>query len=436
MVLGIAITGGGVGDEGKGKVTDYLVHKASTKILHPCLDPENLPILVERYQGGANAGHTVYKDEEELKLHSVPSGIVSPHTFNLMGEKMFINPRKVYLEIQELREKKVQISPYNLGISATAHVTLDYHLQEDQEAFRLANHTSTGNGIKQTSADKQNRTGIRFVEFLDHRLMVDCLKKKFPQGMPGGKSFEEFSHSYDKERETLAPYVVQQQEVRKKHGSHFWFGEGAQGFALCVDSGFYPGTTSSNPAEPPRLADYIFSVFKLYFSSVGIGDRPFITQMDLSLEKILRDKWKERGATTGKDRNLGWFDIPQARYAIDASLIDFLVGTCGDRLQDLHELGIKPKIAVAYRLGGKTYEAWDISFHKRNALYEAKPILEEHSSWDRFVLEDGSLHPNAEKFIRRIEELLGKKFILMSKGCRRDEIIEYQNPLALPPRRG
>ena len=152
--------------------------------------------------------------------------------------------------------------------------------------------------------------------------------------------------------------------------------------------------------------------------------------------KILRDKWKERGATTGKDRNLGWFDIPQARYAIDASLIDFLVGTCGDRLQDLHELGIKPKIAVAYRLGGKTYEAWDISFHKRNALYEAKPILEEHSSWDRFVLEDGSLHPNAEKFIRRIEELLGKKFILMSKGCRRDEIIEYQNPLALPPRRG
>ncbi len=430
------------GDEGKGKIADYIVSQMAQRVwLSSAIGPllPQKPIVVRRFQGGANAGHTVVIDDPEgrehtYKLHQIPSGIITEEAYNLAGKGMYINPRKLVKEVLELQADGVDVTPENFGIAANAHVTLDYHIIDDLPALQRKKHTATGNGIKQTAADKYARRGLRFIEFLDPQLMAEILKEnRFPKGLPKryGTSFEKLVDSYDAEREILAPFIVQEQEVMKYHGTLFGLDEGANGVFLDIDDGLYNGTTSSHPSRVPRETQTLVGVFKLYKSSVGTGARPFVSRIsDLKLEAVFRDATGERGTTTGKDRELGWFDIPAARYALDVTNVEHIVGTRGDSLEILAKLGAKPKICIAYDIGGKKYDSWDVSFFRRDTLYKAKPVLEEFEPWKKFVEEDGiTLTTNAACYVRRIEELLGKYFSILGCGQKRGEIIVYDEIL-------
>ncbi|MFH0701687.1 MAG: adenylosuccinate synthetase [Candidatus Woesearchaeota archaeon] len=435
MSKGIGIIDGAAGDGGKGKIANYVVHRASQRISLP-YSPLHRPILVERFQGGGNAGHTIYFEDKKIGLHQIPAGINTIHTYNLDGPKMYFDPREATKEIKMLGTEGIKVTLENFGISANAHVTLQYHLDGDRSNFHRENHTSTGSGIAQTAADKYARTGIRFIEFLDRNLMIECLKRTFPKGIPEQYGTpESFSDSYAEEREFLRDFLTQEHVALREHGTFCKIAEGAQGGVLDVDYGLYPGTTSSNPLEVPRYVEHLLMVFKLYQSSVGIGDRPFVARNE-TLENLFGIEWGEFGTKTGRKRNLGWFDAVQGRYSVEVAQADYLVGTCGDKMEALQREEIKPKIVVAYKIGGKNYDEWDVSFQRRDTLYRAEPVFEEFEPWKKFADESGTLSPPAEKYVRRIEQLLDRKFILMSKGCQRDEVIEYKDILGLPSRRG
>ena len=432
MKKGISIIGLQNGDEGKGKIVHYLASATAQKAIME--GRVHQPILVERYQGGPNAGHTIVEGKETYKLHQIPSGITTPKVFNLLGEGMFLNPRKLQQEIQELQQRGISISSSNLGISATAQVTLDYHVQEDQSEFQKVEHTSTGNGIKQTAIDKAGRVGIRFVEFLDPELMMQCLQRRFPEGMPTGLGgdYEQFVQSYASERAFLSPFLTQQHMARKTHGTQLWIGEGAQGFLLDMDSGQYPGVTSSNPGAVPWCADTILGVVKLYSSSVGTGDRPFVPRMTEGLETKLRIKWNEFGATTGKKREIGWFDAVAVKYALESTGADYMIGTCGDRLEELAKLNREIRIVTGYKIGRRVFREWDESFHRRDTFYDAEPIFEELEPWDKFTESDGTtLTVNAQRYVERIQKLTGREFVILGTGPGKDQVITYKKVLEL-----
>ncbi|MFH1682735.1 MAG: adenylosuccinate synthetase [Candidatus Woesearchaeota archaeon] len=417
MKKNIAIIGCQNGDEGKGKVITFVA-----PILINLADGQE--ILSYRFQGGGNAGHTAIIGEKRYALHQLPSGIILAQTYGLLGKGMFIEPKGLVKEIETISSSGIVIDKNKLGISSKAHITLDYHLNDDQSSFNLAEHTSTGNGIKQTARDKVNRTGIRFVEFLDRDLMIKILKEKtFPQGLPERyNSYEQFADSYAEERNFLAPFLALEHEIFNKFD--YALAEGAQGLMLDLDDGQYPGITSSNPAHPTHRPDLYLGVFKMYLSSVGIGDRPFVTEMDADLQSRLIQPWGEFGTTTKKPRHIGWFNAVEGKYALESAHLDALAGTKLDDLELLAELGEKIKICVAYEIDGKRYDRWETNFDRRDVLSKAKPIYEEFDSWERTVEKDGqTLTPNAQKYVNSLEELLGKRFSLIGVGPEQKQMI-------------
>jgi adenylosuccinate synthase len=428
----VAFIGAQSDDEGKGVRVAYYANLARNH-LQKIYGDSKPHILVMRWQRGANAGHTLFSDGKRYALHQLPSGIILPGTFNLMAEGVYFNPRKAKKEIEDLRMRGVKINQNNFGISSNSHVTLDYHVDlDDLDSLGRTGHTSTGNGIKPTAVDKQARVGIRFEEFLDRTEFIEALKKRFPDEMPQKYiSYEHFADSYVAEMEALSDLSVLQTDVLRMDSLKVLIGEGAQGFQLDVDRGAYPGVTSSNPSIVPFRTDSIVGVVKMYESSVG-GGRPFVGRMNKNLETRLRESWKEFGTTTGKPRNLGWIDIVELRNAIDSSEIDFLIGTCGDRLQKLTKFGEKVKMIVAYEIEGKKFEKWDKSFHKRRNLYQANPIFEEFDAWDKFYdPKTKSLTQNAQKFVNRIEHLTNKKFIAHGYGPEIDDVLDIDKGFIL-----
>ncbi len=344
--LSIWATGGQFGDEGKGNVIGKLINlmlkRLRAHMVYELFDNNKKPILVLRYQGGSNAGHKVTVGTMVYALHQIPSGIVFPHTYNMIGKGVYLNPRATLKEITNpndpkkpgLRELGVKVTPDNLGIAANAIVTLDWYVAADQADFNKADHTSTGRGIKETGADKYGRIGIRFIEFLDPVLFKDILvKKQMKKEISSDINIDTLVSSYAMEREMLKDFMTLEHEVLKNHGTYFKLWEGAQGFGLDIDDGPYPGTTSSHPAKSPYKSDLALLIFKLYTSNVGIGDRAFVTRFeDRELEREFGASSDEFGTTTGKPRPLGWFDAVLAKYAVDVINPDYLVGTCGDRM--------------------------------------------------------------------------------------------------------
>ena len=424
MTKKIAIIGTQTGDEGKGVRVDYYAKKAAE--LNPS-KRDRPKVWTMRWQGGANAGHTVYSGGERYALHQVPSGILIEGTYNLMGEGVFLEPRACLREIEELRKRGVKIDHSNFGIASNAHVTLDYHIELDAEdSRRSVGHTSTGRGVKPTAIDKYARSGIRFAEFLDLKLLEFLIEQRFPQGICG-KNPKTFATSYLSEMEGLREFLTLQERVISNPSFQIGIGEGAQGFMLDVDRGLYPGVTSSNPSLVPFRADKIVGVVKAYASSIG-GDRPFVGKMDDNLEDLCRNKWSERGTTTGKPRNLGWLDIVALRHAIRSADVDCLISTCGDRLEYLRDLGETPKIIVAYKVGSKTFNDWDPSFHKRVTLNGAQPEFEEFEPWKNFVdKKTGRLSDNAQRFIDRVEHLTGVEFVAHGTGPGINDVLELKD---------
>ena len=166
---------------------------------------------------------------------------------------------------------------------------------------------------------------------------------------------------------------------------------------------------------------------KMYESSVG-GGRPFVGRMEKSLEDSLRNDWREFGTTTGKPRSLGWLDVVALKNAIDSSGIDVLVGTCGDRLEQLAKIGEKVKLITAYEIDGKKFDSWDKSFHKRGTLHRAKPLFEEFDAWDKFFdVDEQKLSTNAQKFVDRIQKLTGTEFVAHGYGPGIGDVFDLDN---------
>lgn len=419
MVRHAAVVGIRVGDEGKGiRVAHYA---------QQMVDQERGSVLVYRWCGAANAGHTAVIDGQEYKFHQVPVGVLLQRTYNLQGSGVYLHPRKEVREIQGLRERGVAVSPRNLGIASNCTVTLDYHTDEDRANLEKKEHTSTGNGVKQTAVDLFGRVGVRFAEFLDPKECVRALRERFPDGtIPGRGTIETFVGSYEAERDFLAPFMVLETDVFNVHTSNYKLGEGANGFDIDVINGLYPGVTSSQPSQTSHRPDVIIGALKLYDSSVG-HNRPFVSRWsDRALEKELREVWGERGTTTGKDRYIGWVDTVAARHAIDTIGVDYLIGNCGDRLVDLHQRKKKVGLVSAYRIDGNTHHLWNASFHKRGTLERATPVIEEFESWPWFT-RDGEIHTNALNFINRIQELTGKEFIALGTGPGINDQIELKS---------
>ena len=348
----VVVIGAQWGDEGKGKITDLLSRSAD---------------VVVRYQGGVNAGHTIVVDDKVLKLHLIPSGILYPDTICLIGSGTVVDPRIMLEELDMLGDYGIDIS--GLKLASTAHVTMPYHRLLDQAMEQRRGDRrigTTGRGIGPTYADKSDRNGIRVIDLLDperlrERLMGPLAEKNLILERIYGLDPldpEEVLTEYLAYGERLAPHVVDctrtiHKAARARQNILF---EGAQGTLLDLDHGTYPYVTSSNPVSGgacigagvgPTLIDRVIGVAKAYTTRVGEG--PFPTELQGSLNDHLCDRGGEYGTTTGRRRRCGWFDGVIGRYAVEVNGLDCLAITKLDVLDEPDEI----PLGVAYELVGE-----------------------------------------------------------------------------------
>ncbi len=418
----VVVIGAQWGDEGKGKVTDFLARGAD---------------IVVRYQGGNNAGHTVVADGQEYKLHLIPSGILHPEKLCLIGNGVVLDPEVFIGEVEGLSARGISTS--NLKISPRAHVIMPYHLRIDacDEERRGANRIgTTGRGIGPAYADKAARAGIRVADLIDPESLAERLKIALEEKnailtkLYGSQAFdfEAVYGTYKKYGERLAPFVSDvsiliNEAIRE--GKNILF-EGAQGTLLDIDHGTYPYVTSSHPVAGaaclgsgvgPTKIDKVIGVAKAYITRVGEG--PFPTELKDETGERLRRRGHEFGTTTGRPRRCGWFDAVIARYAARINGLDYLAVTKLDVLTGLDRI----KICTAYSYGGETVEEFPATL---KVLSRCRPVYEEVPGWTEDIstvrkIED--LPVNAQNYLRRISQLSGVPLALAGVGPGRDQTL-------------
>lgn len=421
-MAGEVVIGAQWGDEGKGKITDYLAENAD---------------VVVRYQGGNNAGHTVETEDEQYKLHLIPSGILYKNTINIIGDGVVIDPEALFEEINYLKEKGVSV--HNLIISDRAHIIMPYHKVIDALSERDRGKSdigTTGKGIGPCYTDKFERSGIRVCDLLKKEVFVERaaanieFKNKIITKIYGGEALdkEQIIDEYLKYAELLRPYVkdttvVVDREIKK--GSNVLF-EGAQGTLLDIDYGTYPYVTSSHPISGgvcvgagvgPKAIDKVFGVCKAYTTRVGKG--PFPTELNCKTGDIIREKGHEYGTTTGRARRCGWLDLLILKYSARLSGITDIAITKLDTLAGIEKL----KVCTAYEIDGKIIDYFPASLED---LAMCKPIYEELDGWDDSIKKASSfdeLPDNAKKYLKRIEEVAETRISIVSVGPERDETI-------------
>lgn len=420
----VVVIGSQWGDEGKGKIVDYLAQKAD---------------VVVRYSGGSNAGHTVVVDDVSYKLRLLPSGILYHGKTCFLGNGVVINPSVVLQELHDIKEKGVDIS--RILISDRAHVVLPYHarLDELQEAA-LGDQKigTTKGGIGPCYMDKVARTGIRMCDLMDAevfaaklKIQVDA-KNAIITKIYGGEPF-----SYDavlKEfldyAELLRPYVTDTgaalDEVFQS-GKTVLF-EGAQATFLDIDHGTYPYVTSSNPTSGnaatgsgvgPRDIDHVVGVVKAYTTRVGEG--PFVTEL-LDTDgpgNYMRETGHEYGTVTGRSRRCGWLDAVMVRTAARLNSLDYLAITRLDILDKMPKI----KMCVAYKIEGKEIKHIPASL---KVLAQVEPVYEEFDGWLTDITgirTYDELPLNARKYLERLSEIIGVELGIVSVGAGRNQTI-------------
>jgi adenylosuccinate synthase len=421
-VNSLVIVGAQWGDEGKGKVIDYLSAKAD---------------LVARFQGGDNAGHTVVYGANIFKLHHVPSGILNPGTLCLLGNGMVINPLVLVRELDELEKRGIDTS--NLRISAKAHLILTYHqaLDEANEVMLAAKKIgTTGRGIGPAYADKMLRRGIRAGALADPALFSERLAEVLPFqnrilksifGHPGF-DLDELLALYRPALERLGPLVTDTGRMlaeQMAEGKKVLF-EGAQGALLDIDHGTYPYVTSSSTVAAaaasgtglgPASVKRVLGVLKAYTTRVGEG--PFPTEDLSEVGDQLRERGSEFGTTTGRPRRCGWFDAVIARYA---ARINGLTGLAVTKLDVLSGMEVI-NLAVGYQCRGKEIDYFPEEIQD---LSQCKPLYHSFPGWDedlsRFRTYD-ELPEAAKHFLQALEDAVGVKIDLVSVGPDRSQTI-------------
>jgi len=413
------------GDEGKGKIVDVLAEEMD---------------VVARYQGGANAGHTVHVGDEEFILHQIPSGILHPGKRCLLGNGVVLDLIQFFQEYDALVARGVEPEG-RVGVSRRAHLLLPYHRLLDRASEDRAREKigTTGRGIGPAYEEKAGRRGIRvadardegrFRELMDRRSRdaVDRLGSLDPQA---GDELAEGLERCVELRERLLELdtdVGLEVEEALGEGSRILL-EGAQGTALDLDHGTYPFVTSSNTTAAaaatgvgvgPTRIDRVLGVVKAYTTRVGNGPLP--TGFDPEMDEKMRELGGEFGATTGRPRRCGWFDAVLSRYSARVNGLTGLAVTKLDVLDTLPEISV----ATAYRTPEGEVGEFPADTH---GLDQVEPVLETHPGWEVDTsgarsVED--LPGNARSYLERIEELTGAPIEMISVGTRRNQIIHVE----------
>jgi adenylosuccinate synthase len=427
-VANIVIVGTQWGDEGKGKIVDLLAEQAH---------------MVVRFQGGNNAGHTMVVSGEQFICHLIPSGILQDKTC-IIGNGVVVDPAVLLEEIDNLRNRGINIGEDRLMISERAHLIMPYHCSIDQarEQFKGEKKIgTTGRGIGPAYEDKATRRGIRFVDLLDPRVFTEKVntildEKNFylknylsASTLDAGEIIDQY-HGY---AQRLAPHVANVSVIINdaiKNGQHIMF-EGAQGTHLDIDHGTYPFVTSSNTLAGnaccgsgvgPRQIDEVIGIVKAYTTRVGAG--PFPSELFDNIGDRLQEKGAEFGATTGRRRRCGWLDTVILKNAARLNGLSGLAITKLDVLDGLESV----KICTAYDYQGELISAFPASL---DVLADCKPVYEELPGWTEDLsslrkLEDFPL--NARNYLDRIAELTETDLHIVSVGPDRDQTIVLKHP--------
>ena len=420
-----AVIGGQWGDEGKGKIIDYLAGDVDG---------------VVRYAGGNNAGHTVVNDKGTFQLHLVPSGICWPDVYGIIGNGVVVDPDVLVSELTEIASRGIDTS--NLFISERAHVIMPYHIVLDrleEESRGEGAIGTTGRGIGPAYMDKTGRMGIRVGDLLDWEALVPMVeqllkhKNALITKIYGGEALimDEVLAKCRLWADQMAPYTKATEQLVQDllaQGKKVLL-EGAQGTLLDIDHGSYPYVTSSSPSIGgactglglnPQAIKGVLGVFKAYSTRVGGGPMPSeIT--DEEAEEI-RQKAQEFGVTTGRARRIGWFDGVAAKYS---QLVNGFTGIVLTRLDILDEFD-SVKVCIGYEVNGERLDRFPAN---TGLLARCEPIYEELSGWDKptaSATKLSQLPKNALAYVKRIEELVGCKVQIISTGPRREETIQVE----------
>jgi adenylosuccinate synthase len=415
------------GDEGKGKTTDFLAEQVA---------------MVVRYQGGDNAGHTVVKGDEVLKLHLVPSGVLYPHITSVIGNGVVVNPATLVAELDMLVEKGIDVS--RVRVSRSAHLIMPYHVALDRaNEARLgeAKVGTTGRGVGPAYGDRAWRLGLRMGDLLDRDVLRTRLERVLPDkrlvlgALTGAERTDpaldlealvDLAAGWGRRLEDHLDDTTWLVQAALGRGDHVLL-EGAQGALLDLDHGSYPYVTSSSAVAGgactgggigPLQVDEVMGVMKAYATRVGSG--PFPTELDDGIGAGIRERGREFGTTTGRPRRVGWFDAVPLRYAVAVNSVSSIMLNKLDILSGVDEL----RLGVAYDVAGQRVERWPSS---SEILARATPIYETFEGWDEPIHDVralADLPERARRYVSALEELAGVPIVLLSVGPERSQTIE------------
>ena len=427
----VVVVGSQWGDEGKGKIVDWLSDQAD---------------IVVRFQGGHNAGHTLVIDGVTYKLRLLPSGIVRKNKISIIGNGVVVDPWALLEEIKEIKSKGVDVNKDNFIISESASLILPFHREMDEIREEAAGKNKIGTtrrGIGPAYEDKVGRRSIRVMDLrsesnLDHRLETVLLHHNAIRKGLGKKIYKK--DDLKKELLKIAPEILKYSqpvwlkidEFKKKKKKILF--EGAQGILLDVDHGTYPFVTSSNTVAAnaatgsgcgPNTIHYVLGITKAYTTRVGEG--PFPTELNDEIGKLLGSRGKEFGTVTNRKRRCGWFDGVLVRQSIKISGIDGIALTKLDVLDELEKI----KICVQYELDGKKIDYLPAAVEDQIKI---KPIYKTFPGWKSptsGIKNIEKLPENAKKYISAVEDFIGAKISSISTSPEREDTILLENPFDL-----
>ncbi|MFP4472416.1 MAG: adenylosuccinate synthase [Candidatus Omnitrophota bacterium] len=424
--MNCVVVGAQWGDEGKGKLIDFLSKNADITV---------------RYQGGNNAGHTIVVDDKTYVFHLIPSSILHKGKVCVIGNGVVVDPKALIGELDELKEQGIDVTPKQLKISGFSHIVMPYHRVLDglRESKRKNKIGTTGRGIGPCYADKVTRCGIRAIDLLNPRLLKAKLEDNLREKNETYRkvfghqdySLDEIYKEYIRYGKKIGPFIENtalylNQQIDRKKSVLF---EGAQGTFLDIDFGTYPYVTSSNcivggvcvgTGVPPTKIDKAVAAVKAYTTRVGEG--PFPTEFSSRMLNKIQQKGMEFGATTGRPRRCGWFDSVMVRNSVMVNGITELAIMKLDVLDGLDKI----KICTGYTYHGTTYKDYPMDY---DVVCCAKPVYIEVPGWKKptaGVRDYKDLPAAARRYIEKLEKLLKVRIRYVSTGSKRDDtIIRY-----------
>ena len=424
----VTVVGAQWGDEGKGKIVDWLSNEAD---------------IVVRFQGGNNAGHTIVVNKKKIALSLIPSGIIRKNKISIIGNGVVVNPTALLEEIRKLDGAGIKISKKNFRISENSSIIFNFHkkIDEIREERKGPNKIgTTGRGIGPAYEDRVGRRAIRFTDLVNKEVLREKIKNALDYhniilaGLNSKLLTEkEINDEIDSYKKQILKYVDRTSKTlreAKRLGKKILF-EGAQGVLLDIDHGTYPFVTSSNTLPSAASSGsgmsikdigYILGIAKAYTTRVGSG--PFPSELSNSIGKKLGQIGNEFGTVTGRQRRCGWFDSVITRHSMEVAGIDGIALTKLDVLDRFKEI----KICVGYKLYNKKIDYFPLSESDQRVI---KPIYETHKGWMESTQGARSwsdLPALAIKYVRRIEELLQTQVSLLSTSPRREDTILVRNP--------